>query len=105
MEKTLKLYQLIDGASEPFPNIELQAELYSFQYDAKRMGDAPSITGTIMFPLCLDNLWSENVFDAIINRATILKEEEEVITAFCPQCGCKVDAEDRFCRKCGGKLR
>ena len=62
MEKTLKLYQLIDGASEPFPNIELQAELYSFQYDAKRMGDAPSITGTIMFPLCLDNLWSENVF-------------------------------------------
>ena len=42
--------------------------------------------------------------DAVINRPTIQKEEE-VITAFCPQCGCKVDAEDRFCRKCGGKLR
>ena len=43
--------------------------------------------------------------DAVINRPTIQKEEEEVITAFCPQCGCKVGSEDRFCRKCGGKLK
>ena len=42
--------------------------------------------------------------DAVINRPTIQKEEE-VITAFCPQCGCKVGSEDRFCRKCGGKLK
>lgn len=42
--------------------------------------------------------------DAVINRPTIQKEEEDVF-AFCPQCGCKVDAEDRFCRKCGGKLK
>lgn len=44
--------------------------------------------------------------DAIINRATIPKDEreEDILIAFCPQCGCKVSAGDRFCRKCGGKL-
>lgn len=62
MEKVLKIYELVNDVVTPFPNSTLQAELYSFQYDCKRMGNAPTIMGTIMYPLCLDNLWNDKVF-------------------------------------------
>lgn len=59
MEKILHLYKYVDGVNDsPFPSNEQQATLYEFKYDAKRMGNnAPTITGTIMHPLCLDELW------------------------------------------------
>lgn len=62
MDKVLKIYELVNNVETPFPNSTLQAELYSFQHDCKRMGNAPTITGTIMYPLCLDEEWSNNVF-------------------------------------------
>lgn len=61
MEKMLKIYEF-KGYATPFPNAELQAELYSFQYDAERMGTAPTITATVMYPLCLDAYWNSNVY-------------------------------------------
>lgn len=71
--------------------------------EAKKRPTHITIQGNNTAPINIGGILATD--DAIINRATIQKEEEEVITAFCPQCGCKVDAEDRFCRKCGGKLK
>ena len=63
MEKVLKLYKYIDGSNDtPFPNVEYQAVVSDFRYDVKRMGGAPIITCTVMHTLCLDKLWSENVY-------------------------------------------
>ena len=63
MEKVLKLYKYIDGSNDtPFPNVEYQAVVSDFRYDVKRMGGAPIITCTLMHTLCLDKLWSENVY-------------------------------------------
>ena len=66
MEKNLKLY-IYNGVGEnisptPFPDNKEQVEITSFDYNAKRMGDAPSINATFMYPSCLDNEWSENVY-------------------------------------------
>lgn len=61
MEKLLHLYKYVDGKNDaPFPSKEQQATLFEFKYDAKRMGNAPTITGTLMHPLCLDELWGNN---------------------------------------------
>lgn len=61
MEKLLHLYKYVDGTNDtPFPSKEQQATLFEFKYDAKRMGNAPTITGTLMHPLCLDELWGDN---------------------------------------------
>lgn len=61
MEKLLHLYKYVDGKNDaPFPSKEQQAILFEFKYDAKRMGNAPTITGTLMHPLCLDELWGNN---------------------------------------------
>ena len=59
----LKLYKYIDGiADTPFPNQEEQVVVGSFQYEANRMGGAPSITATAYHRLCLDDLWEDNVY-------------------------------------------
>ena len=62
MDKVLKIYYSNNGVEAPFPNAVLQAELYSFQYDCKRMGTAPTITASVMYPLCLDNDWTDNTY-------------------------------------------
>jgi hypothetical protein len=68
MEKLLHLYKYVDGKNDaPFPSKEQQATLYEFKYDAKRMGNAPTITGTLMHPLCLDELWGDNEVYVIYN--------------------------------------
>lgn len=62
MDKVLKIYYSNNGVEAPFPNAGLQAELYSFQYDCKRMGTAPTITASVMYPLCLDNYWTDETY-------------------------------------------
>lgn len=63
MEKEIKLYTYIDGINDtPFPNEQEQIVIANFKYDANRMGDAPSIEATAMHRLCLDNLWTDNVY-------------------------------------------
>ncbi len=62
MEKLLKLYKYIDGVNDtPFPNSTLQAQIADFTYSAKRMSHSPTITGTLMYPLCLDKLWGNDI--------------------------------------------
>lgn len=63
MEKILKLYKYIDGVNDtPFPSKEEQAILYSFDFNAKSMGGARTATATLKHILCLDDLWSEDVY-------------------------------------------
>lgn len=63
MEKSLKLFRYISkGVYEPFPNKEKQIEIIRFEYTSKRMGGIPSINAKIMYPICLDDMWKDNVF-------------------------------------------
>ena len=64
MEKILKLRTYVDGSDNDalFPSADEPAEITSFTYNAKRMGDAPSITFTLNHTLCLDNLWNDKVY-------------------------------------------
>lgn len=86
MEKILKLYKKVNGSnfllaeigipilSESGQGIIAQREyqlfpyendnivIYSFEYNAYRMGAAPSITAKIKYKKCLDNLWDNNVY-------------------------------------------
>lgn len=64
MDKIIKLYTYNgDGvASTPFPNEEEQVVTSDFEYSAIRMGSTRSISAKIMHRLCLDDLWSDNVY-------------------------------------------
>ena len=42
-------------------NAERAAEITSFTYSATRMGNAPTISGTLMYRQCLDELWTDRV--------------------------------------------
>lgn len=57
MEKVLKLYKDIDGLRVEFPNSNDQIQTSDFTYSAQRMGGAPTISCTIMWGECLDNMW------------------------------------------------
>lgn len=57
MEKVLKLYKDIDGVQVAFPNSNDQIQTSDFTYSAQRMGGAPTISCTIMWGECLDNMW------------------------------------------------
>lgn len=63
MEKLLKVYKYIDGINDSeFPNSSDPVEIADFQYNAQRMGSAPSITATVWHFLCLDDLWDNKVY-------------------------------------------
>lgn len=75
MEKSLKLlYINEDGVVAPFPTQDAQIEIFSFNYDAKRMGGAPTITASIMYPTCLDDVWSDEVFAEFNGERYYLKQ-------------------------------
>lgn len=57
MEKVLKLYKDIDGVQVAFPNSNDQIQTSDFTYSAQRMSGAPTISCTIMWSECLDNMW------------------------------------------------
>lgn len=64
METKLLIYEELRGEDLiiPFPNSEKQASIYTFDYECKRMGSAPTITASFMYEQCLDSLWNDNVF-------------------------------------------
>ena len=74
MEKLLRLYTIKDGNVSAFPNEEHQIILTGFNYDAKRMGGAPIISSTVMYPTCLDNQWNEDVFVEFNGEKYFLKQ-------------------------------
>ena len=63
MEHIIKLYSYIDGINDiPFPSEAEQVTITSFKYEANRMAGAPTITATVKHRLCLDDLWTDNVY-------------------------------------------
>lgn len=62
MEKVLKVWQQTDGGDIPFPSAERQITICDFEYDAVRMGGAPSITATVYHEECLDGKWNGSVY-------------------------------------------
>ena len=66
MEKALTLH---------FPNLEtpLQIEVLDFTYSARRMGEAPNITFSINYALCLDDVWDEEVYTIFNGEKYFLK--------------------------------
>ena len=76
MEKVLKLYSYNgDGVENtPFPSSDNQIEIYDFTYDAQRMGDAPTITASVKWGTCLDNVWQDNVFAEFNGEKYFLKQ-------------------------------
>ncbi len=75
MEKVLKLYYTEGGASGiPFPSEEVQIEIGAFRYDAKRMGGAPTITASVMYPSCLDEVWTDTVYAEFNGEKYYLKQ-------------------------------
>lgn len=57
MEKVLKLYKDSNGEKVGFPTPDDQIQTSDFTYSAQRMGGAPTISCTIMWSECLDNMW------------------------------------------------
>lgn len=103
-QKTLKLYVYVDGVNDvPFygsdagvyeefitlngenfitsdgfvfnvRNVNEQVEIGSFRYDAKRMGSAPTLTFTLMYPECLDAFWNDDVYALFNGERHFLKQ-------------------------------
>lgn len=75
MEKVLELYKYIDGTNDvAFPSVEQQVITSDFRYDVKRMGGAPMITCTIKHELCLDKLWTDNVYAMFNGERFFIKQ-------------------------------
>lgn len=70
----LKIYQLEDGVSTPFPNVDSQIEIFDYTYNAKRMGGAPTISATVKFATCLDDVWTGNVYVEFKGEKYFLKQ-------------------------------
>ena len=75
MANLLKLYKYIDGVNDtPFPNEDEQVVLSSYRYDVKRMGGAPTISCTVMHPLCLDKEWDDTVYTLFNGEKYFIKQ-------------------------------
>jgi hypothetical protein len=76
MEKVLKLYTYVDGGinDTPFPDSDNQIELGEFRYDAKRMGGAPTISASVDYPTCLDDVWTDMVYTKLNGERYFLKQ-------------------------------
>lgn len=53
---------LESNGSTPFPDEKTQIVISDFQYKAERMGDTPTITATVYYKKCLDDLWTDRVY-------------------------------------------
>lgn len=58
----------------PFPNEDEQVVVSSYRYDVKRMGGAPTISCTIMYPTCLDKEWDDTVYTLFNGEKYFIKQ-------------------------------
>lgn len=63
-----------DGNVVSFPLNEEQAVVKDWTRTAERMAGAPSVTGTVMHRLCLDNLWTKKEFVIIGGERYYVKQ-------------------------------
>lgn len=71
MERFLALY--ID-TDVPFPSVANQIVIHDFQFTAKRMGGAPTITASFLHPTCLDKEWTYKVFATFNGERYFIKQ-------------------------------
>lgn len=76
MEKILRLKTYVNGGitDTPFPNSDNPIEIGAFRYDAKRMGGAPTITASVNYSSCLDEVWTEDVYAEFNGEKYFLKQ-------------------------------
>jgi hypothetical protein len=75
MKKVLSFYTYIDGLNDkPFPNDSQHVVASDFRSDYKRMGGAPTISCTIMYPTCLDKIWTDNVYAYLNGERFFIKQ-------------------------------
>ena len=75
MEKVLKVFYLDNNKKvKAFPNESRQIVITDFTYNAQRMGGAPTITTSVMFPTCLDNVWKDSVWVEFNGEKYYLKQ-------------------------------
>jgi hypothetical protein len=76
MDKLLKLKVYVDGGinDTPFPDSDNQIALGEFRYDAKRMGGAPTISASVYYPSCLDDVWIDMVYTELNGERYFLKQ-------------------------------
>lgn len=70
MSKNLTLK--LNGAA--FPNADNPVVLNNYKYSASRMGNAPTITATVSYPVCLDSLWTDEVYVEFRGERYFLKQ-------------------------------
>ena len=63
-----------DGNVVSFPPNEEQAVVNDWTRTAERMAGAPSVTGTVLHKLCLDNLWTKKEFVIIGGERYYVKQ-------------------------------
>lgn len=62
-KKSLYIYKLDEqGNKVMFPNSDMPAKLGEYTYSAQRMAGTPTLTATLNYPSCLDDLWSGEEF-------------------------------------------
>ena len=62
-KKSLYIYKLDEqGNKVKFPNSDMPAKLGEYTYSAQRMAGTPTLTATLNYPSCLDDLWSGEEF-------------------------------------------
>lgn len=59
---------------EAFPNANDPIVLNNYKYSAKRMGNAPTITATVNYPVCLDSRWADEVYVEFRGERYFLKQ-------------------------------
>lgn len=70
MSKNLTLKQ----NGEVFYSADNPIVLNNYKYSAKRMGNAPTITATVNYPVCLDSLWTDEVYVEFRGERYFLKQ-------------------------------
>ena len=73
MEKTLKVYKIGYSNDEAFPTKDTQLLINAFTYNAKRMGDTPTISCTVKCGFIPENEWTEEVYVQFNNERFYLK--------------------------------
>lgn len=63
-----------DGNIVSFPNDKEQAVVKDWTRTAERMAGAPSVSGTVLHRLCLDNLWTKKEFVVINNERYYVRQ-------------------------------
>ena len=58
----------------PFPSLNNPVVIHDFQFTAKRMGAAPTITASFYYPTCLDNEWTYKVFAVFGGERYFIKQ-------------------------------